>query len=785
MTDDDLRFVTGGALLSGLFSNDDSPAGFAELEPGTRLGAFAVIELIGTGGSGAVYLAERSDGTFAQRVAVKLIAAADPANTSVRQECEVLASLTHPAIARILDGGELAEGELWFAMELVEGMPIDQHCESRALDWRARLDLLVTVVEAIAHAHAREIVHRDIKPGNVLVDREGHVKLIDFGIALRRSEDGREGPALFTPGYASPEQWQGKPITPATDIYQLGLLLSELFTPPAGSTIPSLPSMLRMNIDAVVARAMQVRPESRYESAAHLGEDLRRVQAGLPSKSRSWDPLQHLRFLCARHPRSSRAVAAFLPILTLVIVWGALQVRSARDAASAQSRQAQATGEVLRGLIREADPSLNQGDRLQAIVILDHAAAQLSARNGLSDAMRLDLVTDVVELYNEANEPDKAIALGDGVLTAVGSGHELDVSRARLLAMLGDCETSLSHYDEAGRRLDQATALIDHLPREQAAEERDLIDLIRASILLMGHDEARARVLLHGVIDGFEKSGRTPDRMLFLAYETLGGSYQSFEPGPEKALEYLSRAQTLGAQVLGPHHRWQITNAIRLGGALGDVHRTEEAIATLEGAIAAARNIPERNGPNHALMAFAYRMEASAYRVAKDYPACIRAADNALAEYDAVAGDADEYRIDPLSIGGRCRVKAGQSSEAIPAFARSLAIRRRVYGDMNPFSVADAVYDLGDAQLAAGDIDGANATLDAVPALSGKVAGASPQWFAENWILLARARLSAHRNDEARIALEQADRHIGSDRTTMSSLAKQIDALRASLTSRR
>ncbi len=785
MTDDALRLVTGGALLSGLFSSGDPGADPAVLKPGTRLGAFAVIELIGTGGSAAVYLAERCDGTFAQRVAVKLIAAASAARTSVRQECEVLASLTHPAIARILDGGELPDGELWFAMELVEGLPIDQHCQSRALGWRARVDLLVTIADAIAHAHAREIVHRDVKPGNVLVDLEGHVKLIDFGIALRRSEDGRDAPALFTPSYASPEQWQGRPITPATDIYQLGLLLSDLLAPDPGTTTPSLPPTVRANIDAVVARATHVRPECRYDSAAQLRDDLRRVHAGLPSSARSWSPLQHLRFLRARHPRAHGAVAVLLPMLLLLLAWDIWQVRSAREAASAQSRQVQATGKILRGLIREADPSLNQGDRLQAIVILDRAAAQLGARNGLSDAMRLDLVTDVVELYNEANEPDKAIALGDGVLTTVGSGHELDVSRARLLAMLGDCEISLSRYDQAGRRLDQAAALIDRLPREQAAEERDLIDLIRASILLMTHDEARARVLLHGVIDAFEKSGRAPDRLLFLAYETLGGTYQSFEPGPEKALEYLSRAHTLGAQVLGPHHRWQITNEIRLGGALGDLRRTEEAIATLDSAIAAARTIPERNGPNHAMVAFAYRMEASVYNAAKNYAACIRAADNALAEYDAVAGDTDEYRIDPLSIGGRCRVRAGQPREAIPAFTRSLAIRRRVYGDMNPYSVADSVYDLGDAQLAAGDIDGANATLDAVPALSGKVAGASPQWFAENWILLARARLSAHRNDEARIALEQADRHIGSDRTKMSSLAKQTDILRANLTSRR
>ena len=226
------RFATGGALKGRLGRHllDREPG--PGVPTGTRIGAFEVVEQIGSGGMGAVFLGARVVGGFELTVAIKLMLASDDITRErFRAEMEILASLRHPHIAQLIDGGEGADGALYLAMEYVDGVPLDEYCEQQGLDTKARIRLLLTIADALAHAHRNLVIHRDIKPNNILVGhQDGRPRLLDFGIAKLLGEQRDRnltmpGYGPMTPTYAAPEQFRGEPVTVATDVYQFGVLM--------------------------------------------------------------------------------------------------------------------------------------------------------------------------------------------------------------------------------------------------------------------------------------------------------------------------------------------------------------------------------------------------------------------------------------------------------------------------------------------------------------------------------------------------------------------------------
>ena len=284
-----------------------------------RIGAYRLLRKIASGGMGVVYLAERADEAFTRFVAIKLIGVgADGTEIGRRfqEERQILAKLDHPNIARLLDGGETANGQPFFVMEYVDGLSLSDYCRERTPDLTARLTLFQSICDAVQYAHQNLVVHRDLKPGNILVTRDGTVKLLDFGIAKILSADA-EGDTrtifqFLTPAYASPEHLRGETITTTSDVYSLGVLLYELLTyrrpfdtrspqealrrieaeePPRPSTVcpldsPRLQRQLRGDLDNIVMRALQRDPARRYQSARELSEDLTRYLRGEPVRAR-------------------------------------------------------------------------------------------------------------------------------------------------------------------------------------------------------------------------------------------------------------------------------------------------------------------------------------------------------------------------------------------------------------------------------------------------------------------------------------------------------------------
>jgi tRNA A-37 threonylcarbamoyl transferase component Bud32 len=289
---------------------------------GRHLGAYRIVSLIGRGGMGHVYLAERADGQYEQRVAIKLMReGADQAALVARFKAErqILASLDHPNLAKVLDGGISDEGTPYFVMEYVAGEPIDSYCSARSLPVEERLQLLRAVCQVVHYAHRKGVVHRDLKPANILVAHDGVVKLVDFGIAKRMAAPRASSDAtatahrVMTLEYASPEQVRGDVITPASDIFSLGVVMYRVLTdaspypaastnsdydltraicdhepPPPSRSVASRTLRRRLNgdLDAVVMMALRKDPSRRYTSAEQLADDVFRHLEGLPVQAR-------------------------------------------------------------------------------------------------------------------------------------------------------------------------------------------------------------------------------------------------------------------------------------------------------------------------------------------------------------------------------------------------------------------------------------------------------------------------------------------------------------------
>lgn len=347
------------------------------------IGPYRIVRELGRGGQGRVFLGERADGQFEQRVAVKLLRAgldSPEAFARFRRERQILARLRHPAIAALLDGGVTEDDQPWFAMECVEGTSITAFCEARGLDLPGRIKLFVEVADAVAYAHRHNVVHRDLKPSNILVTNDGHAKLVDFGIA-KPLEGGtptvtRTSARVLTPEYAAPEQVRGGPVTAASDVYALGAVLYEILT---GERVHQLASYspveiehvvceqepvapsraarkagtrrLRSDLDAIVLKALRKEPEGRYASVDDLLADLDRYQRGLPVRARRGSALYRTRKLVARH-------RARVAILALVVgLGGALAALQSRARAAAREAERAREMESYARALREGLPS--------------------------------------------------------------------------------------------------------------------------------------------------------------------------------------------------------------------------------------------------------------------------------------------------------------------------------------------------------------------------------------------------------------------------------------------
>jgi serine/threonine-protein kinase len=388
----------------------DSEAASPDLDQGMQVGSYVIVGRRGRGGMATVYEAARADGAYEQHVALKVLRRGLDTDDLIRRfrtERQILSSLSHPNIARLLDGGSLSDGRPYLVMELVDGKPITPYADAARLSLRERLQLFLAVADAVRAAHRQLVVHRDIKPSNILVDAQGHVKLLDFGIAKLLDADAghtEAGSRALTPDYASPEQLRGGPITTSTDVYQLGLLLRELLTglPPLagdsrdarrpsrlagahitgipdataraaarGTTPPALARSLGGDLDLIVDKSLRVEPSERYGSAEELAADVRRHLEGHPVDAHPESVSYRMRKFVGRHPLflpgAAAATVAILGFMTVLTLQNRRITRE-RDAAQVATRRALTTQNFLVSLLRSPDPTTSTGNREVTVI---------------------------------------------------------------------------------------------------------------------------------------------------------------------------------------------------------------------------------------------------------------------------------------------------------------------------------------------------------------------------------------------------------------------------------
>ncbi|MGE0866385.1 MAG: tetratricopeptide repeat protein [Vicinamibacterales bacterium] len=462
------------------FLNDSAPAApVAPALAGGSTGAYTLREPIGQGGMGSVWLAERNDGRFEGTAAVKLLNAdliGRSGGERFKREGTILARLAHPNIARLIDAGVSSHGQPYLVLEHVSGSHIDQYCDERMLDTEGRVRLFLDVLSAVAHAHANLIVHRDLKPSNVLVTDQGAVKLLDFGIAKLLEHENQTGePTLtrdagagLTPKYAAPEQVTGGPITTATDVYALGVLLYELLTglhpigplaqspadivkaivetdPPKpsatttfaagpraarrGTTPDRLRRALQDDLDTIVAKALKKDPAERYLSVAELADDLRRFVDHQPIAARP-DSLRYRggKFV-RRHRRSVAAAAAAVMIVAGVAGFYTVQLARERDRAAVEAAKASRISELLTGLLTGADP-FRTPDAQEPTVrnLLDRGVARVTQDLAGQPELQAEMFTVIGRTFGRMGLHDKALPLLEQALAlgrgAFGGDHE-------------------------------------------------------------------------------------------------------------------------------------------------------------------------------------------------------------------------------------------------------------------------------------------------------------------------------------------------------------------------
>jgi eukaryotic-like serine/threonine-protein kinase len=626
------------------------------VRPPLPIGPYRILGELGRGGMSIVYRAERSDGHFRRRVALKVLRgelAGEELHARLSAERQILASLDHPNIAGLLDGGLTEDGRPYLVMEHVEGRPLDVYCDEERLTLEARLHVFVQVARAVQHAHTRLVVHRDLKPSNILVTSQGEIRLLDFGIAkvldLQRVELDRAnapvtraGIRLFTPEYASPEQLRGEAASTSNDIWALGVILYELlcgarpFESASGSVAelerqvtegsPPPPSVrirhgdparaearaatprvlarhLAGDLDRIVAMALRKEPDRRYASAEELAADVEAYLASRPIRARSESTLYRIGKLVRRHRVESLAAALVLVSIlagTGAALWQAREARAERDRAELAAQRSEAVAEYLLDLFRTADPWEVPADRLTAHQLLARGESRLAT---LPDdpLLRSRVLLAMGETYRILGDATAARPLlEEAVEIRSRELGDLHPSTGEALIVLADL------LRREGRMAQAETLAIQALragregggpsgPGPDPKEEAAALSLLGFIHTGMGHlPEALGD--FEASLQLLRRSGAGESEAAGHALVNVAAVHRRLRHLPE-AEAFLREALDHRRRNLGPEHPLTATALARLGGLLSEhLGRWDEAAELFEEALEIETRVL---GPDH------------------------------------------------------------------------------------------------------------------------------------------------------------------------------------------
>ncbi|MEP7244567.1 MAG: serine/threonine-protein kinase [Gammaproteobacteria bacterium] len=549
----------------------DVSAGMA-VSPGDRIGPYRLIRKLGSGGTSDVWLAERADGALQRQLAIKFphLGFIDSGLAArLVRERDILAGLEHPNIARLYDAGVDEKGRPYLALEYVDGIPPDQYCKQHACTVRQRLELFLQIARAVAFAHGRLIVHRDLKPNNVLVAKGGEVRLLDFGIARLLQGDAAASPLLtqmggraLTPAYAAPEQFSKQPITVATDVYSLGVILFELLAgrspyPPTADTVgalehavltsdlplassvaaPAEKRALRGDLDTILAKALRKPPDERYASVEAFAADIERHMDGLPIAARPQSFWYVARKFTQRNALPVGLTAAAVLALTAISGIAIVQWQRAvaqRAIAVERLTEAELTADFTTAVLTE---SMQSGEKVSLEELLARSE-KLAETSGATDPRVRLLATDLVaDWYLGTSWYDKAEHL---IARNVG-GLPVEMS-ARLSEL--KCKHALSIAGQ-GRMEDAIGVLSAQIARNDTDPRTAAYCLqVRAEIAQALGDSRNALKFSLEAERSFDAAGLQSLTRKGSLLETVGRSY-GLNDQPDRAQEYYRRAMSM------------------------------------------------------------------------------------------------------------------------------------------------------------------------------------------------------------------------------------------------
>ena len=596
---------------------------------GTRIGAFRLTGLLGQGGMATVYLAEREGVDFEQRVAVKLLRRGLYSELEQQlfvRERRTLATLSHPDIARLIDGGVTDAGLPYLVMEHVDGLPITRHATAHKLGLRARLQLFQLVCRAVDAAHRQLVVHRDIKPSNLLVTADGDVKLLDFGIATLLDDcegagGGEEALRALTPGYAAPEQYAGGPISTATDVHALGVLLHELLLGErprschdrpslrtqgidrAPSTLPissaALGSALRGDLDSLLLKALAPDPEQRYASAGALADDIQRHLRHEPIAARPPSTAYRMQKFVRRH-RGGVSITAILALAVLAslgtALWQARVAHAAAQRAQEQALVAQREAQranAVRDLLVELFENESPGSALSSIpdtaTLLKRGAERAQSDLAGTPALQVDMLVTVARVYDQLSQYQEArplLAKALAIARRLPAGNHDTLIDA--LAQSAQLELSEKKYARALPLLDEALLL----QRSHYPQGLTTAALLHQRALLYSETDRHAEAIDDYMASLSIRQKRLgPNHPLLIrSYGALGTAHLRAHLHAE-AIPWLRRALTLSRQLYGEVHEETARRLSNLGATLQAMGQMQEAEKVLLQTVAIDRQV--------------------------------------------------------------------------------------------------------------------------------------------------------------------------------------------------
>jgi eukaryotic-like serine/threonine-protein kinase len=776
----------------------------AQALEGQRLGAYRIVRKLGSGGMGDVWLAERADNEYQQQVAIKLVrggAYSAQIQSRLRTERQILASLQHPNIARLLDGGRAPDGTPYLVMEYIDGEPIDVYCDRRRLSLEERIRLIRTVCAAVHYAHQNLIVHRDLKPNNILITPDGVPKLLDFGIAklldtrksLQTLAVTHMDYRVMTPAHASPEQVRGDVITTASDIYVLGVLLYELLcgrrpfllvgssitdleriicnqdamAPSAmvartaqespelmadiaasrSTTLGRLQRQLQGDLDNIIGMAMRKDAERRYGSAEQLAADLDRHLTGQPviAAKDTWHYRAH-KFIRRHAVAVAASVAAVVTLAAFATITFVQSQRIAqqRDIATTERTRAEQISSFLVELFELSDPSRSRGNQVTARELLDIGARRI--RLGLEDQpeTRATLLGTIGRVYGSMGlQSDSESLLEEALQSRIKIHGERHAEVAAALLALGNSLCEQGRLEECEQRLHAALQMQEQLLGPNAAELAPTFMAHARLAQLRGSLDAAERHYDQSLaIYRAHGRERTPDAASVM--DELAGLH-SYRGDYERAVTLYRTSLDIDRHALGNDHPFVAMHVLNLALTLHLQGKLDEAEPLYVETIQTLGKVLGENHPQ--------TIDATANygRFLHRRGNLARAEEmlSSVVELDRKArGERHAYIGHDLVNLGMLRLDTERTADAERDFLGALDIYAEALPADHPY-VASALSGLGRAQLEQGRIKEAEATLRRATQIGEKSLGAGSAQLAAANAALGRALLAQGRREEA------------------------------------